>query len=213
MENFYGDVDKIAVLCNLDATDVTEEIQETINAYIDAEVNIYGFNQNTRTEKQNVKRTDLETIILERSPVIGVEYVKHFVNTDNPVTLGSNDYDVDLDTGIIQLRNSRERTIEDRIVGAPMFFSAGVNAIEVKYTHGYETVPDDVRRFANTFGARLVRELTRVNSDERDGNLKSVKIGDFSESYDVTKAIEGMAYDTVLQAQLRALKMKYFIAV
>ena len=179
---FYGDEAEAAGLAgaDVDVADLTEEMQKTVNAWIDSKLKINGFNQSDEvTEYYTIDDTGIIELMLDNCPVVDSSLTL-FDNANNvsPTTVNGSCYYLDLITGIIQLLINKSLTGSDIITE----FTKGINSVKVVYKYGYEIVPGDIVVLATTVLAKWGK--LRYQQTEADG-LKSVKIGDYAESYDM----------------------------
>lgn len=84
----------------------------------------------------------------------------------------------DADAGIVLKGGTADASYDTRL-GAPRW-SIGVGNVSVTLTHGWATIPVDVR---GAVADMCALELLRMDADERGGDLTSRRLGDRQESY------------------------------
>jgi len=209
---FYGSVTEVANLMDgaIEASAISDAVKRFVNSCIDNAINHKGFNQHSITEYITIKKSFQSVIILDNCPIIEITALYNDNNV-TPVLFAATDYIVDLEAGIIELNNAISAYETDYTTIFNSYFAVGLNAVKVEYTYGYATVPDDIQNFANAIMAQLLKNPGMIGTTA--SNLKSVKIGDYSESYDLGISAMGNVFDTMLSMQLKTLKRKYAISV
>lgn len=180
---FYGNVGEAADLAGSDVAegDLIEEMQKTVNRWIDSKLKINGFNQSGEiTEYYTMEDSGIIELMLDNCPVIDSTLTLYDdENNDSPTTVSDTCYYLDLTTGIIQLLINKSLTGSDVIVE----FTKGINSVKVVYKYGYESIPGDIAVLATTVLAKWGK--LKNQQTEADG-MKSIKIGDYTESYDMS---------------------------
>lgn len=204
---FYGDSTKAASLAGVNVTDITTEMQDVINNWIKANIKWNGFEESSDViEYYDIKKSNQDEIILNNFPVISVSEIVDNVHSDAPQTLDSDSYVVDNNTGIIQLIK-KANTIPI-INGCLNFFSKGFNSVKVTYKYGYATVPDIIAQIATLMIAKWAK-IKDTQADADGTNLKSVRIGDYSETYDLTFMNIKSEFDDILIPMIKRAQEYY----
>lgn len=172
---FYGDKNNSCLLAGVNILLATEEKILMINSYIDTEIKLGGFISYTADEYYDFYIKNQNELVLKKFPVIEITELYTKANTDSPLLIDSNSYVVDLDSGILQLINTKTVTGNGISI-----FPLGFNSIRVKYTHGFSSIPSDIANFATLSLARYLRMEDFMG---KAGIIKSFKIGNFSETY------------------------------
>lgn len=168
---FYGDAETAEKLAGVVAGTATTEQQSVINDWINANIKWNGFVESLDVvEYYDIRKTDQSELVLKNFPIISLtEIIDDSIS--NPETLTTDDYVVDKESGIVQLLKR--------------CFKKGFNSVKVTYKYGFVTVPDIIKQIANLMLAKWLKILA-ANSNTGDGeNIKSVKIGDYTETYDL----------------------------
>ena len=201
--SFYGDVTEAASLAGLDSSKITTAMQQVVDDYIDAEINKDSFKEITgQVDYYDIERTGQSWLILKHMPVISISSVIDNQRANNPVTLATDSYVVDLESDIIQLDavNSNDYT------NAQDYFTFGKQSVKVTYDYGYEFVPDIIQSFANLLIAKWAEFADQQST--LDG-LKSVQIGDYKESFDNSMKNVSVKYDSQISGLLNRAKAIY----
>ncbi len=203
---FYGDEAEAASIAgdDVDVADLTEEMQKTVNRWIDSKLKINGFNQSGEvTEYYTIDDTGIIELMLDNCPVVDSTLTLFDdANNNSPTTVNGSCYYLDLATGIIQLLINKSLTGSDIITE----FTKGINSVKVVYEYGYETVPDDIVVLATIVLAKWGK--LRDQQTEADG-LKSVKIGDYTESYDMNFLNINSEFDETIKSLVSYAIEKY----
>lgn len=176
--SFYGSAQKAADLAGVDLAEATEEKQDLVNSYIDVVIRSSGFgSHDVDGEYYDIYKTRQNNITLENSPVIGITTVHDEANSDDPVLIDSDGYVCDLDTGILQLITTK--TVTGNGID---YFTKGYNTVKVVYSYGFSSVPSNIQQFATLLLARFLKMEVMMESH---GIIKSIRIGNYSESYGI----------------------------
>jgi hypothetical protein len=206
---FYGDLTEAAKLAGGDvgANDLTTEMQKQINIWIDFKIlnGFGGFVESDEIiEHYDMNDSDITELMLENCPVIdGSLTLVDDVQGDSPVTVNSSCYYIDLNTGIIQLLTNKTLSGTDIITA----FTKGVKSVKVTYKYGYAEAPDIIKRLATAAIAKWGK--IREQQSDADG-LKSVKIGDYSESYDLSFLNINSEFDYMIKDLVDKAVNKYY---
>lgn len=119
----------------------------------------------------------VNSIILKNYPVIEITRLRDNINADNTsdiVTLEEHtNFEVELEKGIIHIVDAFGSTI------MPMktYFTKGINTVDVAYTYGYLSVPDDIIAFADLIAVRV----SKIWNDVFGEKGVDFKMGDYEE--------------------------------
>lgn len=203
---FYGDEAEAASMAgsDVDVVDLTEEMQKTVNRWIDSKLKINGFNQSGEvTEYYTIDDTGIIELMLDNCPVVDTTLTLFDdANNASPTTVNSSCYYLDLATGIIQLLINKSLTGSDIITE----FVKGINSVKVVYEYGYASIPDDIVVLATTVLAKWGK--LRYQQTEADG-LKSLKIGDYTESFDMNFLNINSEFDETIKSLVSYAIEKY----
>lgn len=84
----------------------------------------------------------------------------------------------------------------------------GARNIEVTYTHGYATIPDELKGVCYRSAARLYQAQLKAKKQDFISGLSSVSVGDWSEAYESDKAAVGESDKGVSAARTLLLSEK-----
>ena len=201
---FYGDEAEAAVLAGagVDVADLTEEMQKSVNRWINAKLKMEGFVVSDEvTEYHSVDESGITELMLENCPVVALVLTDD-ANATIPVVVNASAYYIDLNTGIIQLLINKALTGSDIITE----FVVGVNSVKVVYTYGYESIPSDIIQLATL----VLAKWGKINNQQTDADgLKSVKIGDYTEAYDLNFLNINSEFDEQIKGILEYAIEKY----
>ena len=196
---FYGDAAKGETLAGVSTGDVTDEMQEAINDWIDANIRSTGFGESELVEQYyDIKKIGQNELILKNFPVTELSEIIEGTNTQISDTLVENtDFVLDNDTGIIQLLCNKA-------------FRKGFNIVKVKYKYGFTSVPQLIIQIATLMAAKWAK-LRSQTIPVGDGGevVKSVRIGDYSESYDLGFMTVKSEFDDMLSPMIKSAKEIY----
>lgn len=201
----YGDKTKAASLAGstVEESTISDEMLESVDEFINVNVREEGFGKyEDQEEYYDIKRSDQSELLLKNHPVLSVSSLKDDMRSNSPVTVSSDAYVVDLETGIIQLSPMANVNSENEIA----YFTKGFNSVYVKYTYGFETTPETIVQLANLMLAKWAKVLTQ--QADADG-LKSVSIGDYKETYDTGFMSVKSEFDDQISIFLKRAKIKY----
>lgn len=71
-------------------------------------------------------------------------------------------------------------------------WAAGIQIIQVTYSHGYETLPDDIVDIATRAASRAYQSGLRAVEDEGMLGVQSKSLGDFSVAYASESVVDGL---------------------
>jgi len=200
---FYGDVTKASNLAGVVVTDITAEMQETINNWIKANIKWTGFEQSQDViEYYDIRKSNQDELILNNFPIIGVSELVNDAQSSTPTVLSIDSYVVDKSTGIIQLI----KKVNSIVSGCLGEFKKGFNSVKVTYTHGYATVPEIIAQIATLMAAKWAK--IKDTQAEGDG-LKAVRIGDYSETFDLSFMNIKSEYDEILLPMIKRAQEYY----
>ena len=191
--NFYGDKNAAASLAGISASLISDDQLKVINDWIIANIKNSGFEESALvTEYYDIKRTGQKELILKNFPISEVyEIIDNSQN--NTLVLESSSYVVDSESGIIQLLEC----------GKLKEFTCGFNSVKVTYKYGFISVPEIIKSIANLMLAKWCK--IKESQSDADG-LKSIKIGDYSESFDIEFLNIESEFDNILNPMIKSAK-------
>ncbi len=205
----YGNVDNAIDLADLKdqgvtAKDISTATQEEIANFINTNIRPEGFAQLSSVEDYTIRDSNVNFLILKNCPIVNVETIVD--NLNNPSvskTITSDCYYVDSETGIIQLLSDKDLSDTTAI----KYFTKGINSVRITYDYGFAAVPNDI----NIFATLLLAKWAVINQGQKDadGNLKSLKIGDYTEVYDLKFMNVATKFDANIVSSYSRLKVKY----
>ncbi len=202
MADFYGSEQKAANLAGVDLADITAEMTEAINDWIDANIKKTGFGESESiVEYHDIRKSGQNELILKNFPVTELTEVINGVHNDSPETLVLNtDFVLDSDTGIIQLLCKK--------------FFQGFNSVKVTYKYGYTAVPQLIIQIATLMAAKWAKIKSQPIPEGEGGEvLKSIRIGDYSEGYDLGFMTVKSEYDDMLNSMIKKAQEYYAVGV
>ncbi|MHA2363877.1 MAG: hypothetical protein ACXAC7_07955 [Candidatus Hodarchaeales archaeon] len=203
MDDFYGVVADAAELTGLAEGNFTDSMQQTINDWIDAVINKDGFLENTgQIDYYDINRSDQSWLISKHMPIISITSIIDNQRSTNPITISTDSYVFDGDSGIIQLDSVNSSDLQNALD----YFTKGAQSVKMTYNYGYASVPDIISTLA-TIAIAKWGEIDDKQSDA-DG-LKSITIGDYKESFDVTFMSIKSKYDDKIKGLLAKAKAIY----
>lgn len=200
---FYGDTTKAENLAGTPTGSVTDEMQEAINEWINANIKRTGFEESELVEEHyDIKKYGQNELILKNFPVTELEEITNGVHSDDAeILVLDEDYVADFDTGIVQLLGYNK-------------FVQGFNSVKVKYKYGYTEVPPLIAQIATLMAAKWAKiKSATIPVGEDDEVLRSVRIGDYSESYDLGFMTVKSEYDDVLNPMIKKAQEYYAVGV
>lgn len=203
---FYGNIERIVELLGTGfaESDVTVAIQNVITNWIDEHVYEAGFGENiSADEYYDIKNDNQTELMLKNFPVISISSIINDSQSDSAVTVNSDSYVVDNDTGIVQLITAVISAVDDTYINS---FTKGFNSVRVQYEYGFGDVPEVIRQLANLLTAKWIK--TKDVQAQADG-LKSVSIGDYKETFDSNFTSVKSEYDDMITSLLNKAKSKY----
>lgn len=209
MSNFYGDANEAEKLSGVIPSDTDTNIikQNIINNIIDSEIKIDGFNIINNVEYQEINSEYCKYIMLRHIPVIvdsTFELIDNFYSA--PAIINSDYYFIDTDTGKISLMTDTLISADSEYIS--YFTKNGI--VKITYKSGFSEVPSDIARLATLMLAKWLK----ISDDQSDINgLSSIKIGNYSESYDKSFMAIKSEFDTFIDPLFKALKYKYNVGV
>jgi len=200
---FYGDKDKASKLADVSVGFVTDEMQEVINEWINANIKSSGFVESDEIEEYyDIKKYGQNELILKNFPVTElIEIINGFGDSQLETLVLNTDYVVDDDTGIIQLLGYKK-------------FIKGFNSVKVKYKYGYTVVPPIIVQIATLMAAKWASIwASDIPVGEGGEVIKSVKMGDYSESYDLGFMSVKSEFDELLNPLIKRAQEYYAVGV
>lgn len=176
----YATKAEVASISQVDETTyVTEHLLDWVDNYINSHFNRSDFGTvSEETEKHSIENSYEDSIMVEYCPINSVTELKDNIRGFSPFTFNALNYVVDSDAGIIYL--DINNTSEAIGVTQRSYFTKGRNSVEVTYTHGWDTVPDEIRELANLVTAKMAR-IAYLEEQANPGAIKKISMGDYSE--------------------------------
>jgi hypothetical protein len=191
----YCIVDKIVELSGCDIEDITESMMSTIDQWINSKIRDSGFLVSIdASEILDIDENNKSSILLQNIPVIEGSVVLTDNQHNEPETIDSDEYYVDLNTGIIKLYNHNRLT-------------KGLSTVKIDYTYGFESVPNDIITLSNLLLAKWA-EINKTQASA-DGTMKSQRIGNYSESFDLDFMAVKSKYDIMINSLFNSVINKY----
>lgn len=159
---------------------ISTETQNVVNEIIDTNIREWGFEKENYVEYFDVPDNFDEMLILSRYPVISSESdisITNNVNGESPIAVDENCIRIDKLSGIVRIIPTTQTS--NNIITK---FTKGVQSVKAEYEYGYSTVPSDIAELANLLAARWAKIGDQQSN--ADG-LKSLKIADYTESFDI----------------------------
>ncbi len=210
----YGDVDKVVELASdpdITAESISEEMETVVDNWIDTNIKPTGFlNISNADEYYDIKRTDQTELVLKHFPIVTLTELINDANSSSPITLDSSSYYVDSESGIIQLLNNITTSSVSYYNNYVGYFSKGNRTVRVKYTYGYSDVPEIIQTIANLMLAKWAK--IQLQQSDADG-MKSVRIGNYSETKDVEFVNIDSEFDSILMPLIKSAQETYAIGV
>lgn len=200
---FYGDAAKAAELGGVEASAITDALKEAVNTVIDSEIRTEGFGKKEVTEYYDIRDNNKSELMLKKFPVIenSVEIID---DVDNVSTvLDSTSYRVDLETGIIQLKKINVNGTTS--IGQ---FTKGNKTVQVKYEHGFASVPALIAELATLLMAKAAK--VKDQNADADG-LRSFTAGNYSESRDLAFMNVSSEFDKDIEKIMNKAKILYYL--
>lgn len=205
--SFYSDKTKAINLAGVGADVIIDEMQEMIDSWIDTTIKWDGFgNSVSITEYYNVDKMLQSEIVLKHFPVASISEVIDNAQGDSPRTLSVDSYTFDSESGILQLKNYVDEY--DDGTYAVHYFTKGKSAVKVTYIYGFTTVPDVITKLATFLLAKWAK-IKNIQASADVENLKSIRIGDYSESYDLGFMNVKSEFDSIIEPMIKRVQAYY----
>lgn len=205
--NYYGDDSDALQLCpGCTQDNITDTMRMTIKEWIDNNLrpeNSGGFEESESiTEYHDIKKENTKSIISKKFPIIQViSITDNAQDSNNNTELNSGNYLIDYETGIIQL-------LQYSLAGTSWIykFTVGAGSVKLVYKHGFTTVPSIISKI----GTLMMAKWIKISDSQVDADgLKSVKIGNYSESYDLQFLGIKSEFDSELNSLINKAKRMY----
>lgn len=156
----------VASLLGVDESEIEDEWIAWATGYIDT-YTCRNFNETEKIEYFDIETGNTDTLFLKYFPIVSVLYVK-----DNESTVDTNDYLIYYDTGIIKLK-----TVEELTTVLYPYFTEGRQKVEVKYTYGYATIPEQITYAATLIAARIAKHhLAPTSADITEKQIGDTRV-------------------------------------
>jgi hypothetical protein len=203
---FYGDKSKAESMAGTGDGSVTQEMQDAVNQWIDTNIKDgFGLVEDA-DEYYDIKKLGQTELVLKNFPISEVTELYDLARYNEPVLIDPSNYSVDKDSGILQLIKSNYLMRQ----GDNAHFSVGTRAVRVKYKYGFNEVPGDIKQIATLMAAKWAK--IKSQQTDMDG-LKSVKMANYSESYDLEFMNIKSEYDEILGGLINNAIKIYAIGV
>jgi len=187
---------------------VTESyITTALIAWVESFINTY-FNRSdfsagieAASETHNISNTTETMIMTKYFPVISVTTLRDNIRSTSPTTIDALNYDVDNEAGIVVLVwNS---TSSATGVTQMSYFTKGIAAVDITYSHGFASTPGEITALANMLCAKLAR-ISYLEEQSSPGAIKKIQMGDYTEErfYDAKMTSVQMKYDKSIDEML-----------
>jgi hypothetical protein len=201
--SFYGNSIDATGLAGTVIADISSEMEEIVNNWIDSKIRPEGFTQLSATEYYDIRKDDQDELVLKNFPVISITTLTNEARATTPKVIDSSNYVCDLDSGIIQLDGANASNNAENIIEA---FAKGFNSVKVEYDYGYASVPGDIVKLATL----LLAKWSKIKSEQATSNgLKSVSAGDYKETFDLEFMGVKSEFDEMITELFRLAKIKY----
>jgi hypothetical protein len=195
---FYGDIEKAAQLAGVDSQSVLDIMTSVINEWIDS--NIRNFGNHEVEEYYSVTKDNVTELVLKNFPIITLNSVIDDADESNGGDDITDSVLADKESGILYL---------DRYRNGISSFTKGIHSVKVNYKYGYLEVPQIIKDLATM---ALAKWLDIINSSsDKDSDLKSVRIGDYQETYDMSFMSIKTKYDGEITMLYKGAKNKYCV--
>jgi hypothetical protein len=204
MGTFYGSATNAAELGGGVVGDIKQSMIDVVNSWIDANICEFGFSTDEVNETYFVNNNQ-DLIVLKHFPVISVDSVIFYDYDDVDLNIGIDEYELDYETGVLKIKSVHGIISNVNIIGLHL-----IEKITITYTYGYTTCPDIIKQIANLMMAKWIK----IKSGQLDASgLKSVRVGDYSESYDIEFMNISTEFDSLLNPLIQKAKAIYAVGV
>ena len=144
-----------------------------------------------------------QSIILKNYPVISITRLRDNIHVSLESSISTLvehvNFEVIKDTGIIKLIYDSDEEIIEPI----LFFTSGTNTVDVAYTYGFETPPDDIKAFANLLASKIIKLWEYMDGTT---NLKSYKMANYEQRViDIVKSVDSGIDYLIKNAKVKLL--------
>ncbi len=187
----YVTASKAASLAGVEVAYITAELIEWVDAWIDT-----YFGRDFESHEISTNDPEIHDIIdydtqstirltAKNFPIQTVTRLRDNINSTSPATINALNYRIDKEAGIVILyyNNTSAASGITQIAS----FTTGIAAVDLCYTYGFATVPNEVEALANYIAAKIAH-ANYVQAQLTPGEVSEVQIGNYSEttSYDMT---------------------------
>lgn len=203
---FYGDADEAAEMSGLAVSYMLASIQTQVNNLIDTRI-LFGntFSTHSEDEFHDINWPHQKEIILRKCPVISISSLTDASQSNNVLTISSDDYVVDEEAGIIKLL---QLTDVQALSDFKNSFTVGKHSVRIQYTWGYATVPTIIKNLATLLLARWAK----INRESvQTGGVKAVRMaaGNYQETFDTSMKHITTEYDDTIKSLIAQVKALY----
>ena len=199
----YGNSQNIADLADVDVSYVTTALLAWVDAFINTHFGRNDFSLAvTETEEiHSIKNKDEESVMTKYFPIIDVTTLRDNILSSSVLTLNSLNYCVDTEAGIITLIQNETNLAAG--VTLRSYFTKGTSTVDVTYSHGWASLPNEILQLANLIGAKMAK-IAYLEEQSSPGAVKKIRMGNFSEErfYDSKFNSVVLKYDKFIDKML-----------
>jgi len=206
--SFYSDKTKASNLSGVDETLILDEMQESIDIWINTNIKWTGFlDTESRVEYYDIKKINQTELVLKHFPVVSISEIIDNAKSSDAEILNTLSYTVDNESGVVQLLNIVP-TDEDGHYTIK-YFTPGASSVKISYISGFASVPDIIVKLATLMLAKWAK-IKGIQADGGDlEGIKSVRIGNYTETYDLTFLNIRSEFDTMLDPMIKRVQAYY----
>ena len=199
----YGIAANIAELAGVNVSYATTSLLAWIDSFINSHFNRSDF-AGVGTEIQeihHIRNKEEDSVVTKYFPVVAVTAIRDDILGSSPLTLNSLNYYVDTEAGIITLINNETSLVSG--VSLRSYFTRGMSTVDISYTHGWATAPDEITQLANFLGAKIAK-IGFLEEESSPGAIKKIRMGNYSEErfYDSKFMGTRTKYDSYIEKML-----------
>ena len=198
----YADKNDIKDILGLaDITTIRDAFLTIAQTYIDVVMLNGDCQKHTNIPKRyDIDNNSINTVLLNY-PILQINEIIDNANGSTPVTLLAANYDFNPDDGILFLLNEVSEISGGEVIN---YFTKGRQNLEVDYNYGYDSIPDDIHKFANELSAMICKSDT---DSSESGSKVMEKIGNYQYQINIAKNV--LARFSYLGMLEKALAVKY----
>jgi len=145
-----------------------------------------------------------DNIMLKHYPVVTITRLRDNIHAsleaDITTLVEHANFEVQKDNGIIKLIYDSD----DELIEPIVFFTSGTNTVDVAYTYGYSTPPDDIKAFANLLAAKIIKIWEFMDGSS---NMVSYKMGNYEEKFNeiIIKGVDSQIDNLINTSKIKLL--------